>query len=217
MKKIFAAAALLLAMTACGGSQKEALPLEGTTWKLAKMEAIPAKAVDAEADFFTLHFSAADTLVSGRTNCNRFFGRYELKGKKLEFENMGMTRMACPEMQYEDAFVKMLDEVDGYEIKGEFSANGFKNDLKHTLGVLSMARTMIPDSAGSQFFIMVADAPHLDGQYAAFGKITENAQAAVDISRVNRNMYNDMPKKPQVIKTIRVDTQGVDYPEPEKM
>ena len=69
----------------------------------------------------------------------------------------------------------------------------------------------------SQFFIMVADAPHLDGQYAAFGKITENAQAAVDISRVNRNMYNDMPKKPQVIKTIRVDTQGVDYPEPEKM
>ena len=105
----------------------------------------------------------------------------------------------------------------GYEIKGEFSANGFKNDLKHTLGILSMARTMIPDSAGSQFFIMVADAPHLDGQYAAFGKITENAQAAVDISRVNRNMYNDMPKKPQVIKTIRVDTQGVDYPEPEKM
>ena len=105
----------------------------------------------------------------------------------------------------------------GYEIKGEFSTNGFKNDLKHTLGVLSMARTMIPDSAGSQFFIMVADAPHLDGQYAAFGKITENAQAAVDISRVNRNMYNDMPKKPQVIKTIRVDTQGVDYPEPEKM
>ena len=105
----------------------------------------------------------------------------------------------------------------GYEIKGEFSANGFKNDLKHTLDVLSMARTMNPDSAGSQIFIMVADAPHLDGQYAAFGKITENAQAAVDISRVNRNMYNDMPKKPQVIKTIRVDTQGVDYPEPEKM
>ena len=105
----------------------------------------------------------------------------------------------------------------GYEIKGEFSADGFKHDRKPPLGVLSMARTMIPDSAGSQFFIMVADAPHLDGQYAAFGKITENAQAAVDISRVNRNMYNDMPKKPQVIKTIRVDTQGVDYPEPEKM
>ena len=105
----------------------------------------------------------------------------------------------------------------GYSIEGEFTSNGFKNDLKHTRGVLSMARAMDPNSAGSQFFIMVADAPHLDGQYAAFGKITENAQAAVDISRVNRNMYNDMPKKPQVIKTIRVDTQGVDYPEPEKM
>ena len=118
MKKIFAAAALLLAMTACGGSQKEALPLEGTTWKLAKMEAIPAKAIDAEADFFTLQFSAADTLVSGRTNCNRFFGKYELKGKELELKNLGMTRMACPDMQYEDAFVKMLDEVDRFEIKG---------------------------------------------------------------------------------------------------
>ena len=118
MKKIFAAAALLLAMTACGGSQKKALPLEGTTWKLAKMEAIPAKAVDAEADFFTLQFSAADTLVSGRTNCNRFFGKYELKGQKLSFGNLGMTRMACPDMQYEDAFVRMLDEVDRYEIVG---------------------------------------------------------------------------------------------------
>ena len=105
----------------------------------------------------------------------------------------------------------------GYHIYGEFRGNGFQNDLKHKRGVLSMARSMYPNSAGSQFFIMVADAPHLDGQYAAFGKITENAQAAVDISRVNRNMYNDMPKKPQVIKTIRVDTQGVDYPEPEKM
>ena len=106
----------------------------------------------------------------------------------------------------------------GYEINGEFAGNGFRqNDLIHETGVLSMARAMDPNSAGSQFFIMVADAPHLDGQYAAFGKITENAQAAVDISRVNRNMYNDMPKKPQVIKTIRVDTQGVDYPEPEKM
>lgn len=118
MKKIFAAAALLVAMTACGGSQEKALPLEGTSWKLAKMDAIPAKAITAEADYFTLEFNAADTMVSGRTNCNRFFGKYELKGQKLEFENLGMTRMACPEMQYEDAFVKMLDDVDRYEIKG---------------------------------------------------------------------------------------------------
>jgi len=105
----------------------------------------------------------------------------------------------------------------GYSIKGEFTANGFKNELKHTLGVLSMARTMIPDRAGSQFFIMVADAPHLDNQYAAFGKITENAEKAVEISRVNRDMFTDKPKKPQTIKSIRVDTLGEDYPEPEKL
>ena len=105
----------------------------------------------------------------------------------------------------------------GYAIRGEFSSNGFQNDLKHTLGVLSMARTMIPDSAGSQFFIMVADAPHLDREYAAFGKITENAEKAVEISRVNRDMFTDKPKKPQTIKSIRVDTLGEEYPEPEKL
>ena len=78
-----------------------------------------------------------------------------------------------------------------------------------------MARTMAPNSAGSQFFIMVAPAPHLDGQYAAFGKITEGAQVAVDISRVPRNMMNDKPKKDVVIQSIRVDTLGVEYPAPE--
>ena len=90
--------------------------------KMQRLDELPEewkKAVTAEDDFFTLEFNAADTMVAGRTNCNRFFGKYELKGQKLEFENLGMTRMACPEMQYEDAFVKMLDEVDGYEIKGE--------------------------------------------------------------------------------------------------
>lgn len=104
----------------------------------------------------------------------------------------------------------------GWNIKGEFAANGVNNPIKHTRGVISMARAMNPNSAGSQFFIMVADAPHLDGQYAAFGKITDNAQAAVDISRVNRDMFTDKPKKPQTIKSIRVDTQGVEYPAPEK-
>ena len=97
------------------------------------------------------------------------------------------------------------------------SGNGFeKNDIKHTLGVLSMARSMHPDSAGSQFFIMVDDAPHLDGQYAAFGKITENVEAAVEISKVSRSMSNDRPKEAQVIASIRVDTQGEEYPAPEK-
>ncbi|MDD5932187.1 MAG: peptidylprolyl isomerase [Oscillospiraceae bacterium] len=103
----------------------------------------------------------------------------------------------------------------GYEIDGEFAANRFKlNDIVHTTGVLSMARTMAPNSAGSQFFIMVAPAPHLDGQYAAFGKVFEGEQVAIDISRVQRNMMNDKPKKDVVIQSIRVDTQGVDYPEP---
>ena len=104
----------------------------------------------------------------------------------------------------------------GYEINGEFSANGFRqNDLKHTLGMLSMARTMAPNSAGSQFFVMVAPAPHLDGQYAAFGQITEGTDVAVDISRVQRNMMNDKPKKPVVMQSVRVDTLGVEYPAPE--
>ena len=103
----------------------------------------------------------------------------------------------------------------GYQIRGEFAGNGFeKNDIKHTLGVLSMARAMHPDSAGSQFFIMVEAAPHLDGQYAAFGQITENVEAAVAVSRVPRNMMNDKPKKDVVIQSIRVDTQGVEYPDP---
>ncbi|MBO4235558.1 MAG: peptidylprolyl isomerase [Firmicutes bacterium] len=92
----------------------------------------------------------------------------------------------------------------GHNIKGEFSSNGVKNDLKHTLGVLSMARAMHPDSAGSQFFIMVDDAPHLDGNYAAFGKITEGTEHAIAISEVDRDR-SDKPFEPVVIKTIRVE------------
>ena len=104
----------------------------------------------------------------------------------------------------------------GYEIKGEFASNGFaQNDLKHTTGVLSMARTMAPDSAGSQFFVMVAPAGHLDGEYAAFGQVIEGTEDAIAISRVPRRMSDDKPKTPVVIQSIRVDTQGVDYPEPE--
>lgn len=91
----------------------------------------------------------------------------------------------------------------GYSITGEFSSNGFKNDLKHTRGVLSMARSMNPNSAGSQFFIMVEDAPHLDGQYAAFGKVTEGMDEADRIVSVPRNMM-DKPNEDQVIKTITI-------------
>ena len=104
----------------------------------------------------------------------------------------------------------------GYCIKGEFKSNGFQNDLKHTEGVLSMARTMIPDSAGSQFFIMHEDAPHLDGQYAAFGKVIEGMENVDKIANCMTGR-NDKPIHRQAMKKVTVDTFGVDYPEPEKM
>ncbi len=103
----------------------------------------------------------------------------------------------------------------GYSIRGEFAQNGFANDLKHTEGVLSMARAMHPDSAGSQFFIMHKAAPHLDGAYAAFGKVTEGMDAVNRIAEV-RTDYSDRPMKEQKIKKMTVETFGVDYPEPEK-
>ena len=104
----------------------------------------------------------------------------------------------------------------GYRIKGEFSANGFKNDLKHTTGIISMARSSHPDSAGSQFFIMVADAPHLDGQYAAFGKVTEGMEEAQRIVNVNRNQA-DKPYNDEIMETVTVETFGTEYPEPETL
>ena len=104
----------------------------------------------------------------------------------------------------------------GYCIKGEFSHNGFRNDLKHTPGVLSMARTMVPDSAGSQFFIMHQTSPHLDGEYAAFGKITEGMDVVNRIAEV-RTDWNDKPLKEQKMKKVTVETFGVEYPEPEKV
>ncbi|KYH32445.1 putative bifunctional phosphatase/peptidyl-prolyl cis-trans isomerase [Clostridium tepidiprofundi DSM 19306] len=104
----------------------------------------------------------------------------------------------------------------GYSIKGEFSSNGFKNDLKHTEGVLSMARTNDPNSAGSQFFIMVASAPHLDGNYAAFGKLIEGIDVAKEIVSVKRD-FRDKPYEDQVMKEVTVDTFGVEYDEPEKL
>ena len=98
----------------------------------------------------------------------------------------------------------------GYAIRGEFAANGFKNDLKHTRGVLSMARSRMPDSAGSQFFVMVADAPHLDGQYAAFGKVTEGMETADAIVSTPRDAM-DKPYEDQRMKSVRVETFGVPY------
>ena len=103
----------------------------------------------------------------------------------------------------------------GYCIKGEFASNGVKNDLSHARGVLSMARAQDPNSAGSQFFIMHENSPHLDGQYAAFGKVIEGIEAVDRICEV-RTDYNDRPRVPQVMKKVTVETFGVEYPEPEK-
>lgn len=103
----------------------------------------------------------------------------------------------------------------GYSVKGEFCQNGFTNDFKHTKGVLSMARSMDPDSAGSQFFIMHEDSPHLDGAYASFGKVTEGIDA-VDRIAAMKTDWNDRPMKEQKIKKMTVDTFGEVYPEPEK-
>ena len=103
----------------------------------------------------------------------------------------------------------------GYHIRGEFSNNGFENDLKHTPGVLSMARTMIPDSAGSQFFIMHQTSPHLDGEYAAFGKVIEGMDIVNKIAEMPTD-YRDRPLEDQKMKSVTVETFGVEYPEPEK-
>lgn len=104
----------------------------------------------------------------------------------------------------------------GYSIKGEFNYNGVENNLKHSRGVLSMARAQHPDSAGSQFFIMHADAPHLDGQYAAFGKLVECEDVLDSIASIDTD-WSDRPRTPQVMKTVTVDTFGVDYAEPETL
>lgn len=104
----------------------------------------------------------------------------------------------------------------GYGIKGEFAMNGFQNGLRHTTGVISMARSQRPNSAGSQFFIMVEQAPHLDGQYASFGKVIEGMEVADAIVSTKRD-WNDKPRQPQRMKKVTVETFGVDYPEPEKV
>ena len=104
----------------------------------------------------------------------------------------------------------------GYSIKGEFSRNGVTNDLKHTAGVLSMARSMHPDSAGSQFFILHKNAPHLDGQYAAFGKVIEGMDVVNRIAETSTDSSSDRPYENQVMESVTVETFGVEYPEPEK-
>ena len=105
----------------------------------------------------------------------------------------------------------------GYCIKGEFKSNGFNNDLRHSRGVLSLARAQAPDSAGSQCVIMHKDSPHLDGDYAAFGMVIEGMDVVDAIASAPRNMITNKPKKPQVMASVTVDTKDVEYPEPEKL
>ncbi len=103
----------------------------------------------------------------------------------------------------------------GYSIKGEFTSNGFKNNLKHERGVISMARSMMPNSAGSQFFIMHRTSPHLDGQYAGFGKVIEGIEVVDEIATCDTD-FRDKPIEPQIMKKVTVETFGVDYPAPQK-
>lgn len=143
MKNYFALFALLLGMVSCGNHRSESL--DGTTWKLAAMTNIPDEAIAAEADAFTLAFNAADTMVYGRTNCNRFFGKYETEKYDgpdynprvitgaLQFGNLGATRMMCPDMEYETAFLQMLGQVEEYAIrKGELELYGNERELLAT-------------------------------------------------------------------------------------
>ena len=118
MKRFFTAALLLGAMTACCGTQNDK-PLEGTVWKLASMEGIPAEAIAADDDAFTLIFSEEDMSAAGRTNCNLYFGSYEAIDGTLAFGEMGMTRMACPDMELETTFMHLFEQVDGFTIEGD--------------------------------------------------------------------------------------------------
>ncbi len=117
MKKIFIFAMMLFAMASC--STQENLTLEGYVWKLTKMEGIPAEAVQAKPDFFTLQFDADETIASGRSNCNNFFGEYTLNDKGLTFEELAATRKMCPNMEQEAAYMAMFSLVDNYEINGD--------------------------------------------------------------------------------------------------
>lgn len=117
MKQIFIFAMMLFGLASC--NQQENLPLEGYVWKLTEMEGIPAQAIEADANFFVLQFDAAESIASGRSNCNNFFGEYTLGDKGLSFDQMGMTRMMCPNHQLETVYMAMFPQVDNYRIEGD--------------------------------------------------------------------------------------------------
>ena len=133
------------------------------------------------------------------------------------FDGLIFHRVIAGFMLQGGGYDEEMQHKDAKAIKGEFAANGFANDLRHTRGVLSMARAQAMDSAGSQFFIMHKDSPHLDGQYAAFGMVIEGMEEVDAIASQPRNMMTNKPKKPQVMKSVTVDTKGIEYPEPDKL
>lgn len=152
MKNYFILFALLLGMVSCGKNHPKSL--EGTTWKLVSMTNIPEAAITAEADAFTLEFNAADTMVYGRTNCNRFFGKYETEKYNgpdynprvitgaLQFSDFGATRMMCPDMEYESAFFQMLELIDQYAIRnGELELYGYERKLLATFRPTTLTAT----------------------------------------------------------------------------
>ena len=171
--------------------QNPVVTIEMSDGKIIKAELYPDKAPNTVNNFISL--------VSGGFYDGLIFHRV-ISGFMIQGGDPEGTGMGGP----------------GYGIKSEFAANGTQNPLKHTTGVISMARSQMPDSAGSQFFIMVADAAYLDGQYAAFGKVIEGMEVADDIVNTPRNGWNDKPKAPQRMKKVTVESFGVEYPEPEK-
>ncbi|OXS60452.1 peptidylprolyl isomerase [Cohnella sp. CIP 111063] len=195
--------ALLLIATGCGGKQKEDSTLGGPdtsgdnpivtiemdSGKTIKVELYPKIAPNTVNNFISL--------VNKGFYDGTIFHRV-IPGFMIQGGDPDGTGMGGP----------------GYSIEGEFTQNGFQNDLKHTTGVLSMARAQNPNSAGSQFFIMVADSPHLDGAYASFGKVIEGIEVAQEIVNTPRGA-SDRPKTPQVMKKVTVDTRGAAIPEPE--
>ena len=170
--------------------KKPIVTIEMENGKLIKAELYPETAPNTVANFLSL---AGSGFYNGLTFHRVIYG-FMIQGGCPDGTGMGGP---------------------GYHIKGEFLANGFKNDLKHTEGVLSMARAMMPDSAGSQFFIMHRTSPHLDGQYAAFGKVIEGMDVVNEIAECDTD-FADKPLAPQIIKSMTVETFGKSYPAPEK-
>jgi peptidyl-prolyl cis-trans isomerase B (cyclophilin B) len=214
--------ALLLLASGCGGGNNNANNLSDATASnnepASTQEASPMNGVDTSGDnpIVTIEMDSGKTITVelypriAPNTVNNFIslvkkGFYDgtifhrvIPGFMIQGGDPDGTGMGGP----------------GYSIEGEFKSNGFENNLKHTAGVLSMARSQSPDSAGSQFFLMVADAPHLDGEYAAFGKVTEGMDVVNEIVDLPKGA-NDRPKTPPIMKKVTVDTRGVDAPEPE--